>query len=345
MPTDVKKQRKGYGKAALLVTGIAVLIAGLSGAWYYAANLLDGRLTQFSSQMKAGGAAFDCDGQTVRGYPFRIGLFCDRLFYSDPSQDVEMSAGELRSAAQLYRPGHVVAELDSPARIRLPMLAPLMLEWDNLRTSTNLTTSGLERVSVEVASLDVNADDGGFLSPLGRIDELQAHAREAPEGDGRDLQLAFTADNWKIGDPAMTEIAPVDMSASLTIEDLLPALLNGSDIVPILKRQGGKAEIESFVFETADGGRLALSGPISVSRRGRLSGLLRIDLDNPDRLTRFIEQVFPPAAENMRELQVYFEALGDASNGEASVRGLTISIRDGDVFAGFFKVAEAPRLF
>ncbi len=340
-----QKQKGRFGKVYWFAGGILVLFAGLVGAWYYAAGLLESQLADISDAVRNGGGSFRCEESSVRGFPFRIGLFCNNVLYNDPSQEMRVSTGALRSAAQLYRPGHVVAEVDSPAGIRLPMLAPLRLDWKSLRTSTNLSTSGLNRVSLEVASLDVSADDAGFLSLLGRIGKLEAHARQAPARGDDDLQFALSADDWQIGDPKMTPVVPVDLNFAVIVEDLLPVFLNGGDPLPIIRQRGGSAIIEEMVFETADGGRIAVSGPLSVTPQGSLSGLLQIDLENPKDLTRFVEQVFPPAADRMRDMQVYFEALGSGAGGKTQIKGLTLSIRDGDVFAGFFKVAEIPRLF
>ena len=59
----------------------------------------------------------ECVNLTARGFPFRIGLFCDRVAFEQPSAAMTLSAGAFRSAGQIYDPMRLVAELDGPAKI------------------------------------------------------------------------------------------------------------------------------------------------------------------------------------------------------------------------------------
>ncbi|MGO7902907.1 DUF2125 domain-containing protein, partial [Rhizobium ruizarguesonis] len=60
----------------------------------------------------------ECSDIEFRGYPFRIGLFCSKIYVDDNVNGVSATFGALRSAAQVYSPGNIVWERDSPAEIR-----------------------------------------------------------------------------------------------------------------------------------------------------------------------------------------------------------------------------------
>ena len=78
------------------------------------------------------GVSAECANPTARGYPFRIGLYCDRVAFADDAEGIRLTAGGFRSAGQIYDPMRFVAELDGPASIALPRAAPLAIDWDGL---------------------------------------------------------------------------------------------------------------------------------------------------------------------------------------------------------------------
>jgi hypothetical protein len=53
----------------------------------------------------------------VRGYPFRLEVFCTALDVARPAEGLTVKAGAFRSAAQVYEPRRVYAELDSPVAV------------------------------------------------------------------------------------------------------------------------------------------------------------------------------------------------------------------------------------
>ncbi len=331
-------------KTIFLISLIVVLIAGLSGGWYWAAGKLGETVRNFSQTLSKEGKTLECDDQDVVGYPFRIGLRCKNLSFSDPDSGISVNGGALRSAAQLYRPGHVVAEFDAPYDINLPGLAPLTLDWSNLRTSSRLNMQGMQRVSLQVSNLDISANDFGQRDLLANLSDLQMHAR-AGENDPRSLDVALSAQDWKIDDNGSGQIEPVRFNFVGNLEGGHAALVSGADLFSLLRSRGGNGTVSDLTLATQSGGRVSVSGPVEIDTQGRLSGKITINLDEPAKLISYVTSVFPPAEPTLGGIGKYLEALAKKEDGKAIVRDLTLSIDKGRVFAGFLEIGQIPPLF
>lgn len=336
--------KRSKGKIGLILAVIAVLVIGLSAAWYWAAGKLDASLSGVAANLEKDGKVLKCAEQTVAGYPFRIGVFCKNVVFTDPVSGVSVAGGALRSAAQLYRPGHVVAELDSPYDVTLPGLAPLTIDWSNLKTSTNVSSSGLQRVSLVVDGLGVSANDFGDRDLLARMNELQLHARPG-EADARSLDVALSADEWLVDDNGAGIVEPIALNFAGNLEEGFAALQAGADLIEQFRQQGGAGRLDDFTVTTRSGGRLSVSGPLSVDRKGRLSGQLTINAEDPEKIVAYVASVFPPAAAALGNTTQYLEAFARREGGKAIIRDFKLTIDKGKVIAGFFEVGKLPRLF
>lgn len=335
-----KLRRRGF----LLVGAVILLAALLSGGWYYAAGKLDQMVRNLGQQLAQRGTTFECSEQEVRGYPFRLGLFCNELRFDDPSRNIFIETGEVRSAAQLYRPGHVIAEIDAPMQANLPSLAPLTLDWKNFLSSTRVSTQGLERFSLAIDGLSVAANDGGFLTPLGLVGEVEAHGRQTGER-ADNAQIAISLSDWLIGNPEYSPAGPVDVELALQAEAIAQIVVQGGDVLAFLRQNGGKGRLEKLSIVTDGAGRLTVSGPIEISKGGLVSGVLDVDIDEPSALIDFAAQIFPPAADSLKDVDSYLSALSQMRDGKVQIRDLTIAIREGDIVVGFFTLGSIPRLF
>src|SRR5262245_9199426 len=146
MPSS-EPRKPNYSRRFLwLAIFIVVLFGGYSLAWYYAAGWVqDFAATQIANLNRDGRSA-DCANTTARGYPFRMGLFCDSVHLADPATQLTAAAGAFRSAAQVYDPFHIVAELDGPATISTAAASALAFDWKNLRASVRLNSDFPDRL-------------------------------------------------------------------------------------------------------------------------------------------------------------------------------------------------------
>jgi hypothetical protein len=334
---------KSGRKAVYFIIFMLALIGLVSAGWYWAAQKLDRAALQYSEALQSQGKVLKCEGQRVVGYPFRLGIFCDDLIYGDPVSGTTIHTGAIRSAAQLYNPGHLVGEADSPFDLTLPGLAPLTLDWANLQASSKIGTNGLQRVSVVSDKLDILANDAGMRSLLASISHLETHIR--PGKDEGSLELALSAKDWQINDGGSGTIEPVRVQLGGVIDGLLGALQNGIDVAGLVRVNGANGRISMFELETGTGGLVRMSGPISVDRGGRVSGELSIDVIDPEKLVNYAWKVFPPAGDALANVNEYLQAFANSNGGKVEIRDFKVILKDGEVFAGFFKIGEIPRLF
>ena len=346
--SKMRKQGSLMGKFWLMVAVIVLLVAGLCGAWYYGANRLEQEIASLKQRLSDGGVAAGCEGQEIRGFPFRLGVFCDTFFYADPVNGVTVSGNAIRSAAQLYRPGHVVSETDGPLKVSAPGLVPLLLDWEKLRSSVRVSMSGLRRTSLVAEDIRVSADDLGLVDLLGTMQGLQLHFLAGDENGGnapQDLVASAAIERWQIDDGGMGQIQPVNFSLLMTVREGLAMAMSGQDPMVILRSRGGEAELAGIEFSTGDGGRLRASGPLQLGRNGKLSGELELDLDDPQKLVDYAASVFPPARDMLANVASYLEAFSANTGGRTQIRGLKLTLRDNKVLLGFIELAELPRLY
>lgn len=345
MSENQSASRGSKRKFTYFVGLIILLFAGFSAGWYWASGKLDEQVALVTSNLALEGKNLDCVNREVRGYPFRIGVFCEGVSFDQPAAGIKVSGKAFRSAAQLYRPGHFIAELDSPYEVLAPGLAPLTVDWENLKASSNIGTGGIKRISIVADKLFVSANDFGTRDLLGSVDQLQLHARASEENDGRDLDVALSGDQWKIDDNEANLILPVSFSFDGQMADGVAIVQSGRPLIDVLRDNGGKGELKGFTFSTQNGGMLRISGPIEVSRSGRISGEMVLDIEEPQKLIDYAISVFPPAAADLQNINQYLEAFANRSSGKVAIKDLKVQIKDGDVFFGFLKIGEIPRLF
>lgn len=128
-----------------------MLVIGLyTAGWFYAADKLKQTVLNVISPSQARNVSGECGDIAFKGYPFRIGLFCSKVTVDDKQNGVSATFGELRSAAQVYNPGHIVWELDAPAEIRTAHGLTVSAVWQNMQSSivTKLRVSTVPRLSL-----------------------------------------------------------------------------------------------------------------------------------------------------------------------------------------------------
>ena len=185
--TPTESQKPNYSRRFFwLAAFVVVLFGGYSVGWFYLANVVETQTKAAIAGVNRDGVTAECVNAVARGYPFRIGLFCDRVAFTDSDEGIALSAGGFRSAGQIYDPKRLVAELDGPARIDLPQSSPLALDWDGLRASVRLAQPVPERISLEGTTLKASMASG---EPLATIGAFEAHMR--PNGEDLDLAGSF----------------------------------------------------------------------------------------------------------------------------------------------------------
>lgn len=170
-------RRPNYGRRFFWFVVAIVATASLySAGWFYAADRLVERVEADVAALNRDGRRASCENAAVRGYPFRIGVFCRSVMFEDARGGFAFRARQFRSAAQVYQPMRIIGELDGPATLEAPGLNALDLDWSSLRASVRLASPRPERVSVEGRGLTVRLDEPGDVSPLlARAETAELH--------------------------------------------------------------------------------------------------------------------------------------------------------------------------
>lgn len=301
---------------------VVLLFGGYTLAWFWAAGELEREADAALAKLGERGVEAECAGLEARGFPFRIGLFCDETLYRDTERGVEVSAGALRSAAQVYNPFRVVGELDGPARVELPDAPPLDLEWEVLKASARLDEPLPERASAEARRLAVESDG----QPILQADDVQGHMRMS----GADLDLAWSFRGLVLDESLLDggALPPLDGAGDGVIAD-------GGDVLEGGLR-GHSGEVRSAQVSAGGDAGVTVSGPFSVAEDGLLNAQLTLRATEPARLSEVLAQAFPEQAGQIRA------ALGSGLLGSEPT--LPITIDKGQVRLGFIPLGEIPPL-
>ncbi len=343
---DIAAPSPGSRKIRRLAIGIVLFLIAYSGAWFFAANQIETRLAAFLVDRKANGSSAECDGMDVRGFPFRIGLFCNSVRLDDAGRGASASFGALRSAAQVYRPGHAIVELDGPAEVRFSPGMTVSADWTLLHASVQATLSGLNRTSITydqlagTAILPAFEDDaapGDTHKFIFNAGHGEAHLRQ----NGADLDAALSVDKFDLKlDDGLSLLPPVNASADLTFVDRASLMQRGSWRPDALR--GSKGEMRNVTLDLGNGMVTTASGPFSVNDQGLISGEFSVTMKNIDGWRQNLVKVFPDKDDTVmvNNIANMLTALADGKN-EATVK---LNVRDGIAFLAFFPIGELPQL-
>ncbi len=325
-------------KVVLLGVLVVVAAAVYSGGWMLAATMMQKRVAELLSGGNAAGAEVRCKDIDVRGYPFRIGLFCSAITIDDRFNGISASLGAFRSAAQVYAPSHFVWEMDSPAELRSALGFSFSIQWDKLRSSVSAWFDGLSRSSLvaEGLKVDVTAVAGGRTVSV-RGEHGEFHVRR----NGEDLDAAALVKNTVVTLPNATRLALPPFSASVDVTMLGKAtLLDPVRNAAATELYGSEGEIRRLVIDLGEGRVLTVSGPVSVGDDGNLSGKLHLELEKVEGWKDALTTAFPDSSENFASAAKVLTALfGGRDSGSAE-----LSLREGVVSVGIIPIGVLPPL-
>ncbi|RJG43846.1 DUF2125 domain-containing protein [Mesorhizobium sp. DCY119] len=326
--TATELSKPNYNRRILWLAAFVVLLfGGYSVGWFYLAGKVETKAKAEIASLNRDGMVAECTNPVARGYPFRLGLFCDHVAFEDAGRGVSVSAGNFRSAGQIYDPTHLIAEIDGPARIDVPQSQPLALTWDNLRASVRLAQPLPERVSVEGKMLKAATDAG---APLLAADTFEGHVRP----NGQDLDLAGS-------------FAGLALDSSLVEGRTLPLLSGDTDLtvkngVTLIAQKaqslrGQSGTIRSLDLSTSETAGLSLSGPFSVGEDGLLDAQFKLTVRDPQGLAMALSEAIPEKSEQIQQGFAALSMLGSAPS-------LPLKISKGRASFGFIKLGNVPPL-
>ena len=324
--TETETRTPNYGRRIVwLAIFVVVLVGGYSVGWYYLAEGVLARTKETIARMNRDDVSVECANPVVRGFPIRLGVFCDNVAYANATDAIGVTAGNLRTAGQIYDPWRFVAELDGPATVATPRLGSLNLAWDSLRASVRWAEPLPERISMEGGNLSASTPAGAALATVG---SFEAHMRP----NGRDLDLASTFQDVTI-DPALVEgrsLPTLSGEYDITINDGVG--LRGIQPQDLRGRSG---IIRNASLDIGSRGGFTVDGTFSIRDDGLLGANLTLKVRDPQGLSTALSEAFP---EKRREIRNVASALSFMGSDPT----LPLVIDRGEAKLAFFKLGDVP---
>lgn len=330
MPHDTQPAGSRARRFVWLAVGIAVFGLAWTAGWHFVADRIETRLPLTLQQLAGQQAQAECANAEVRGYPFRFGLFCDRISYDSARSGLRAEGGALRSAAQFYRPNHIVSELDGPFSFS-GQAGEGRIDWRSLQSSVRLTRRGLDRGSLESQNISIDVDSTAMSSRLGlRAERLSAHARK------NELDADFAVYAEGVQSTLLDQLA----FDRLTLEATLPGQATLLD-APLRGPQGAfDVRLHRILVEVDDTTSLEISGPVRIDETRRISGDISVTARNLQDLAELIAHLDPQYAEIAGNIAPMLGAF-DTVDGDDAIT-VPLTIRQNAVSIGFIPLGRLP---
>ncbi|WP_417436521.1 DUF2125 domain-containing protein [Hoeflea sp.] len=330
MPPSANVSSPASRKFAWLAGAIVAAVLLWTIGWFFFAARIEDHLPSTLAQITGPDATAGCTQADVRGYPFRVGLFCETLTYANTAEGITATAGAFRSAAQVYRPQHAVAEVDGPFVLDASGLI-LRADWQLLKASVQAVSDGLDRGSIEARNTSFNIDGTGLTQRLAvQADRITAHARR----NGADLDVAAYSENLRNSLLAGLNAKALAFEATLSRRsDLLQ--------IPFTPLHGPfDAMLHRVTIELDETSSLELAGPVQVAADGRMSGNLELTISNVQQFSELVAGFNPESADMIRRFGPMISALDTRPGDDATT--LPLTIRNGQVSLGIIPLGELP---
>ena len=326
--TVTDRKTPNYGRRILwLAVFVVVLFGGYSAGWYYLADQLVARAKATIADANRDGVTVECDNPIARGFPFRLGVYCDRIAYANVTEAVGLTAGNLRTAGQIYDPMRFIAELDGPAMVATPQNGSLKIDWEKLRASVRWARPLPERISIEGGGVTATTATD---APLATIVAFEAHMRP----NGQNLDLASSFEGLAL-DPTLVEgrtLPAFSGESDLTID-------GGVDLSGFRPEElrGRSGTIRNASLSVGDNSGLTVSGTFSIGEDGLLDADLKVTVRDPNGLSAVLTQAFPEKRRDIRNVSSALTFMGNDPT-------LPLVIERGEAKLAFFKLGDIPPL-
>lgn len=329
---------------------VVIVALGLiwSALWYTASFATGAGLEKFEQRSAASGTPISCNDKEISGYPFHMEISCKKAMFASKGAGLTAVIDSVKSIALLYKPGHVIAEAAGPVSIQLPeqqlLGAKILGSWKSAQASVSAGLSGLQRASIVGREIDFAFEENLPQNPLDwvKLEDLQLHVRPS-EAEPTNFDIAFDAQNIVVSraDRALPSIRLSLLASALEVGEAIDF-----DVETLLYtwiESGGAMEIQSAQFESL-GFTAKASGPINISVDGLLSGKVKVELLNLEKLSDLVTEVAPRYRSNAEQLAATLKGFTASGNPNDPVV-VTLLINKGVVSAGILPIGRIPALF
>lgn len=307
---------------------VVVLAAAYSAGWYWMAAQVDAAVSQAANDQNAA-LKWTCPGQSVRGYPFRIGVFCDRLQLETDDGQLSVSGGAVRSAAQVYSPRRIVAEFDAPVTVLDAAGTRYALNWDRARSNMVTAPVAERMVGFEAEQATLTIDGMGTIATTDRLGLYVRENADALDIAARPRSLAL--------DPRLTfdrALPVIGLDIDVRLEEWQSTWATGPT-------PAGKGSVNRLAVLLSDDSGVIVEGPFTLSPSGQISGEFAVRVVDVPEVLAAGRDAFPEIAPQLEALAAATPRQEGEPEDEFS---LSLTVREGRVSAGFIPLGRIPAL-
>ena len=315
---------------------IAVIVAALAwaGVWWWSARAAEQQTRDWLAAREAAGWAARVDELSVSGFPNRIDRTLTGLTLADPDSGLVWEAPFVQLFQLVYNPGHIIAAFPDSQTLTHSGQA-LRIDSEGLRASLVLDGDLVERANAEAVSLTLTPDKG---QPVALADVTAALIRQHPAAAEYRLAVQASALAGAAAPVAGLPDSFRGLRADLTVT--LDAPLGQASLTRRPQPTALKVTLAEYRYGDLE---LKMAGALEIDAQGLPSGEVTLKAVNwrqilqqaaaaghlPEGVARSLEQVLGGLA---------------ALSGNRETLDLPLTLRGGQVWAGFVPLGPAPRL-
>ena len=313
--------------------------------WFVVAGRIESELDRLPEEAAKHGLDLAWAGRKVAGFPFRLGVALDRLTLTADAAKVGWSwrAPEVRAVTLPYAYRHINLAVTGPQALSYKLdgqPVELTLSSDLTQASYVLVDGApVGRISLDLSKLAITGSSVGMAQlPLSGAEKLQIYTRPA-DANPSEMDVALRGRTVVLGPSFANRVfgAVLDeISLAGRFQPTPHALLEGrvedwrQELIAYTEA-GGKLQIREARLTWGEL-NLAADGQLSLDRRQRLVGSLKVAVEEPEKLLDFLKEV--------GVLKGSGGLLGSLSLGLAQPQtgknriALPLAFREGKVFLG-----------
>lgn len=331
--TGTQPRTKLIWLGASIVFVVVIVFLG----WNWTADKLKVSLNEKLTEFSSNGKTITCNNLDIEGFPFRLGIRCSHTAFDDNARRIGLSAGALRTAAQIYKPGKIIAELDGPMLLS-DKSNQLEINWKNLKASANIDLTDVNRTSIEAIDLRIDFKNTVFKD-LGSLlaEDLQIHLKQ----NENDLDVAASAE--KLIAQAKGDRIIMPSSEFFIVAKLLggASALAHTSLDEDFNIRNSNINLEHFNFISEKGAKISADGPLRISAKGLLSGELNLTISKVSEFLQIAQKNNPKIAQNLAQINAFLPMFQNGANGDIKLK---LTLRDGFVQAGLFPLGFIPAI-
>lgn len=322
---------------------LTVLILGClyAAVWFFVAYQAESRTAKLLNQIAAPNN-LECQDLSVKGFPFKIELHCNKIAASNASGGAFLETGPLRSHASITSPSEAIFQLEGPVEFATTQGDFTSADWERLRARANVGLSGLQS-----GTLQITRPQAMLVSSVRQIRLPIAAQNIDVHINVDDVDLITHGRAVRLDTVPLVrhflraKVPPIlkSVTSELDVKILNGAeLLNDQAVGDALFWRNRDYEIRNARLLIGDTTSIEGEGMITIAQDGLISGALNIYVSNLRTLAKIAAQLLPHQSKNIELAERMLAGFVDDKN---KLR-LRVVLDKGRVSSSFIHLGTIP---